>query len=80
MKEESKVIEESETKKPIALPKPAPFVSLYRRCVRWLHDSIMILGILSAYLLISGEFAQDVGRELKERYEKQMAANAAKPK
>lgn len=48
------------------------------RTLKWVHDSLVVLGIVSLYLIISGMLPQDISKEIKDKYTEQVAANKAK--
>lgn len=59
----------------IQTPKKKPTdIWILDRVIKWVHDSLIVIGLGTVYLLVSGHLIGDIGAELKERYEKQMAA------
>ena len=43
------------------------------RAIKWAHDSLLVLGLVSVYLFVSGFLPQDIGKEIQEKYAQTMA-------
>ena len=42
------------------------------RAIKWAHDSLLVLGLVSVYLFVSGFLPQDIGKEIQEKYAQTM--------
>lgn len=45
------------------------------RAIKWAHDSLLVIGLVSVYLLLSGNLSQDISKEMRARYDEQIARN-----
>ena len=43
------------------------------RALKWAHDSLLVIGLVSVYLFVSGFLPQDIGKEIQEKYAQTMA-------
>lgn len=51
------------------------FTWFFDRAIKWVHDSLLVLGMISVYLFTSGFLPQDISKEIKDKYEVVIQAN-----